>query len=156
MKKTAKSVLLMILMAVLMFALTGCGNESGKKDDDKKEASNGGSSANKLVATKDATDEFFGEHKEIIEVTFDSNDKAEKIEFAYEFPDEEKAKGIASLFALASSSEEFEGIETRQEGKRFIMSMNPKAFAEQQDYDEEELSRESLKTTLESEGYTVE
>ena len=36
------------------------------------------------------------------------------------------------------------------------MSMNPKAFAEQQDYDEEELSRESLKTTLESEGYTVE
>lgn len=149
MKKTAKSALLIILMTSLIIALTGCGRGSNKDSSNNE-------SANKLVASKDANDEFFGEHKEIIEVTFDASDNAEKIDFIYELSSEETAKSVASLFAMASSSEQYAQTELKHEGKRFIMSMKPAAFVEQKNIEEGQLSKESLKTLFESEGYTVE
>ena len=62
MKKTAKSILLVMVMAVLLLALTGCGENK------------------KLVATKDGEDNFFGKYKETIEITF-KDKKADKIVF---------------------------------------------------------------------------
>ena len=142
MKKMAKSMLLLMVMAVLVFALTGC-DKNAKKEESK----------DTLVATKTQSDDYFGEYKEIIEITF-KEDKAETIEMAMEFASEETAKGIASIFSLAGS-EETKGIETRQDGTKFIMTMNATAYAEQQGIDESQLSKEYLKTSLEEDGYEI-
>ena len=136
MKKTAKSILLVMIMAVTLFALTGCG---GKK----------------LVATKSNEDDFFGKYEETIEVTF-KNDKADKITITMEFEDEDKAEGIASLYKL-SSSEDLEGVEVESKGKKLIMTMDAKAFAEQEGMEDNDdsLSRDSIKKSLEEDGYKV-
>ena len=59
MKKTAKSIVLALVMGLLLIALTGCG-------------------ANKLVATKSSDDEFMGKYEEKIEISF-KDDKADQI-----------------------------------------------------------------------------
>ena len=133
MKKTVKSVLLMLVMAVMLFALTGCGG-------------------NKLVATRDVSeDDTFGNYKETIEVTF-KDDKADKITMTMEFEDKEKAEAIASVYKLAG--DELEGVETEQKGKKFIMTMSAEAFANEEGFDES-LSKDDLKKALEEEGYEV-
>ena len=66
MKKTAKSVLLFMVMAMLLLALTGCGN--------------------KIVATKDSD-----EGKETIEIKF-KGDKADKVTMSYTFKDKDDAE----------------------------------------------------------------
>lgn len=145
MKKTAKSILLVMLMAVLVFALTGCGSNNDSKEEEKK--------ANTLVATKAESDDYFGDYTEIIEITF-KDDKAETITMTMDFDSEETAEGLAAIFSLASS-EDMEGIETKQEGTKFMMIMNAAAYAEQEGIDETQLSREYLEQSLKDEGYEI-
>ena len=71
MKKTIKSSLLLIVMAVILFALTGCANS-------------------KLVATK-SNNEAGMKYEEKIEVTF-KNKLAKKFKMTMEFEDESTAK----------------------------------------------------------------
>ena len=136
MKRTAKSVLLVMLLAVVLFALTGC-------------------MGNKLVATKTTEDSFFGKYEETVEIKF-KKDKADTITMTMEFEEEEKAKSVAALFDLADS-EELEGMEVEQKGKKVIMTMDAKAFSEQQGIDDNDdsLSKDSLKKSLEEDGYKV-
>lgn len=146
MKKTAKSILLVMLMAVLVFALTGCGNS--KKDNKEEEKSD------KLVATRTQSDDTsIGNYTEIIEVSF-KDEKPETVTMIMEFESEETAKGVAAIFGLASS-EELKGIETKQEGNRFMMIMDAKEYASQEGMEEEKLTKEELKKALEEEGYEV-
>lgn len=145
MKKTAKSVLLIMLMAVLVFALTGCGSKKDDKKDEKKDT---------LVATKTESDDYFGEYKEIVEISF-KDDKAEIITMTMDFASEETAKGIASIFSLAGS-EGTEGIETKQDGTKFIMTMNAKAYAEQEGIEDSKLTRDYLTNSLKEDGYEIQ
>ena len=104
MKKTAKSILLMLVMAVMLVALTACGG-------------------NKLVAIKEYSedDSFFGAYTETIEIKF-KNDVADKVTMTMEFEDKDKAEAIASVYKLAG--DEMEGVETKTSGKKFIMTMD--------------------------------
>lgn len=135
MKKTVKSPLLLVFMAVMLFALTGCGN-------------------NKLIATKStsAEDSMSGACEEKIEVTF-KKDKAEKIVWTMEFEDESNASTMAGLYKLASS--EIGDIEIEQDGKKVILTMDSNVFAKSSDLKEDDLTRESITKTLEDEGYTI-
>ncbi len=144
MKKTAKSVMLVMLMAVLVFTLTGCGSKKEDKEENKGDT---------LVATRAQNDDYFGEYKEIIEITF-KDDKAETIVMTMDFASEETAQGIAAIFSLAGS-EGTEGMQTKQEGTKFIMTMNAAAYADQEGIEEGQLSKEYLKKSLEDEGYEV-
>lgn len=132
MKRTVKSALLLAVLAVILFALTGCGN--------------------KLVATKTESDSMFGEYKETVEVSF-KNDKADKIKMTMEFEDEDKAKSLAELYELAAGS--IDGLEVEQKGKKVTITMDPDTFAEEEGLDEDELTKESIKKALEEAGYTV-
>ena len=133
MKKTAKSIVLALVMGLLLIALTGCG-------------------ANKLVATKSSDDEFMGKYEEKIEISF-KNDKADQIVWTMEF--EDKAESVASIFKLASNSDEDTKIDVEQKGKKVTLKMDAKSFASEEDMDDNSLSKEEMKKSLEDEGYTV-
>ena len=48
-----------------------------------------------------------------------------------------------------------DGIEIKQDGKKVIMTMDAKTYAEQQGASDEEMTKEALRKVLEEEGYTV-
>ena len=135
MKKTAKSIVLALVMGLLLIALTGCG-------------------ANKLVATKSSDDEFMGKYEEKIEISF-KDDKADQIVWTMEFEDEDKAESVASIFKLANNSDEDTKIDVEQKGKKVTLKMDAKSFASEEDMDDNSLSIEEMKKSLEDEGYTV-
>ncbi len=145
MKKTAKSILLVMLMAVLVFALTGCGNKNDKKKEEEKKDT--------IVGTREQNDDYFGNYTEEIEIEF-KEDKADKITMSMIFDSEETAKGLAAIFALTSSETEGK-MEIKQEGNKFMMIMDAAAYAEQEGIESEQLSKENLKKSLEDEGYTI-
>lgn len=135
MKRTAKSLFLALVMGLLLFALTGCGS-------------------NKLVATKSTEDDYMGKYEEKIEISFKDN-KANEIVWTMEFEEEEKAKSVASVFELASSSEEMKGMEVEQDGKKIVLKMDAETFASQEDLDDDSLSKDEMKKSLEDDGYKV-
>lgn len=130
MKKTAKSLLLVTIVVALLLALTGC-------------------SSNKLVATK-SSDE--GEEK--IEITF-KDDKVNEVVMTMEFKEESEAESIKELYDQLA--EEAEGMKIEQKGKKIILTVDAKTFAEMEgaDPDDESLSKEEIKKSLEDDGYTV-
>lgn len=129
MKKTSRSILLVAIMAVILFALTGCGNK-------------------KLVATK-STDESGIKYEETIEISF-KDDKANEIVWTLEFEDADMAKTFAGFL----DTDEIEGLKVEQKDKKVVMTMDSEAFAEMEG-DDEDLSRDAIKKDLEDDGYTV-
>ena len=127
MKKAIKISAILAIIAMLMLALTGCG-----KDESKNKSSNN----DNLVATKSGEDSFFGKYEETVEISFKDN-KADKIVMTRELEDEEKAESISS------------------DGKKIIITLEPKTFAEQESLNDEDLSRDSLKKELEEDGYEI-
>ena len=134
MKKSVKSLLLLSIMTILLLALTGCGK-------------------NKLVATKSSEEnDIFGKYEEKLEISF-KDDKANKIVWTLEFEEEDNAKTLAELFEEYKS--EMEGLEVEQKDKKVILTMNSDAFAKQEGLDDNSLSREEIKKSLEEDGYEV-
>ena len=131
MKKVLKAGLLLVIVLALVTVLTGCGD-------------------NVLTATK-TTEESGMKMEEKMEITFDSNDKVEKVVETMTFDDEATAQLMASLFSLSDE----EGIEVKQDGKSLVMTLDAKAFAEQDGMEEEDMSKEAIKKSLEDAGYTV-
>lgn len=126
MKKTVKSSLLLIVMAVILFALTGCANS-------------------KLVATRTSTESGI-KCEEKIEVKF-KNKLANKITFTMEFEDESTAKLLAEFL------KDEEGL--KQDGKKVVYEMDVEKYAKQEGVEKDKLTRDYLKTELEKEGYKV-
>lgn len=138
MKKIAKSAALLLIMAIALVLLTGCGG-------------------NKLVATKTTDDANLGSYKEEIVMTF-KNDKVNEIEMSMEFDDEEKAKAMYSLYNLGASMSDdasLEGMKVEQKGKKFIVKMDAKAYADSEGVSEDSMTKDALKSELESQGYEV-
>lgn len=142
MKKTLKISVILAIIAMLMLTLTGCGNDSKKKSEN-----------NNLVATKSGEDSFFGKYEETVEISF-KDDKADKIVMTRDLEDEEKAESISSVFEYLDESE-MEGMKVERDGKKIIITLEPKTFAEQESLNDEDLSRDSLKKELEEDGYTI-
>lgn len=134
MKKTVKSVFLFVVMAVMLLALTGCGENK------------------KLVATKDGEEAGFGKYKETVEITF-KDKKADKITMTRELEDQDKADTIAKALETLGS-DAFDGMDVKVEGKKVIMTLTAKDFLGSSVKDED-LSRESIKKELEDDGYKV-
>lgn len=128
MKKLLKSSLLLTVLAIFLFALTGCGG-------------------NKLVATKTEEDSYLGKYEEKIEIKFKKG-IASEVTLTMEFEDEDTAKEIMELYSSFGSEEDME-----QKGKKIIMKMDVKDIAGSED--EDKLTKEYLKEQLEEEGYTV-
>lgn len=126
MKKTIKSSLLLIVMGVILFALTGCANS-------------------KLVATK-SHEESGMKYEEEIEISF-KNKLANKIKMTMEFEDESTAK------LLAEYLKDEEGF--KQDGKKIIYEMDVEKYAKQEGVEKKELTRDYLKKELEKDGYKV-
>lgn len=140
MKKTLKGLVLAMIIGFAVISLTGCGE-------------------NKLVATKTTEDEMMGNYKEEVTVTF-KDDKVETVEMAMEFDKEETAQGMYGLFNMGMSMSEegedsFEGMEVKQEGKKLIIKMDAKAFAESEGVSDEDMTKEAIRKSLEEDGYTV-
>ena len=144
MKKAIKISAILVIIAMLMLALTGCG-----KDESKNKSSNN----DNLVATKSGEDSFFGKYEETVEISFKDN-KADKIVMTRELEDEEKAESISSVFEYLDESE-MEGMKVERDGKKIIITLEPKTFAEQESLNDEDLSRDSLKKELEEDGYEI-
>ncbi len=138
MKKVLKSVTLIVTMGLILFLLSGCGND-------------------KLIATKTTENDMMGNYKEEIIMTF-KDDKVTNIEMSMEFEEEETASSMYAVLNMgASLSEEsnLEGMEAKQDGKKLIITMDAKAYAESEGISDEEMTKDVLKTSLEEEGYTV-
>jgi hypothetical protein len=133
MKKTAKSILLFMVMAILLLALTGCGENQ------------------KLVATKSGEDDFFGKYEETVEITF-KDKKADKIVMTRELEDEEVAKSIEKLIGYLNTDE---GMKFEVDGKKVTITFKPEAYAKEEGLSDSDLSRKSLKKELEDAGYKV-
>ena len=135
MKKTLKISALLMVVAIMLLALTGCGK-------------------NKIVATKSTSGEnsMFGAYDEKIEVTF-KKDKVDKIVWTMEFKDEETAESMSGLYQMASS--ELKDLEIKQDGKKVVLTMGAESFASQSDLKDEDLSRDKIIKELEEQGYTV-
>ena len=130
MKKIAKSLLLVLIMATMLLALTGCGG-------------------NKLVATKSSD-----EYEEKIEISF-KDDKIKEVVMTMEFDEESKAEEFVALFKLLG--EEAEGIEVEQKNKKVVITLDAETFAEMEgiDADDKSMSKEEIKKSLEEDGYKV-
>ena len=128
MKKTAKSILLVAIMAILLLALTGCGGD-------------------KLVATKSSD-----EYDEKLEISF-KDDKIEEIVWTMEFSEEEDAESFVKIFN--ELGDEMEGMEVEQKGKKVVLTVDAETFAELEGYDNESISKDEIKKSLEEDGYEV-
>ena len=138
MNKTIKGIAIALAMGLMIISLTACG-------------------ADKLVATKTTEDDLMGNYKEEIIFTF-KNDKVDTVKMSMEFDKEETAKSMYSLYSLGmsmSEEESLEGFDVKQDGKKLVITMDASMYAEQEDIDAEELTKESLKAQLEDAGYTV-
>ena len=131
MKKSIKIATLLVILALALVLLAGCGK-------------------NKLVATK-TTEEGGIKLEEKMEITFGKDDKIETVVETMTFEDEETAKSMADIFG---GSDEVEGFEVKQDGKSMIMTMDAKTFTELEG-EEDNMSKEDIKKELEEEGYTV-
>lgn len=135
MKKTLKMLLVVAFMALVLFALTGCGD--------------------KLVATRE-TEEMGMKMEEKVEISF-KKDTINKVKMTYTFEDKETAESMKSLLSLgmSMSEEEMSGLEIKQSGKKVIMELDAEAYAEMSGEELEEVSKDELKEQLEEEGYEV-
>lgn len=134
MKKTLKGVFLFVVMAVMLLAMTGCGEN------------------NKLVATKEGEETGFGKYKETVEVTF-KDKKADQITMTRELEDQDKADSISKALEYLGA-DAFNGMDVKVDGKKVIMTLNAKDFLGD-DVKDEDLSRDSIKKELEDDGYKV-
>ena len=138
MKKTLKALALALVMGILVISLTGC---IGKK----------------IVATRTIEDEETGTYKEKFTATF-KNSKVESIERIMEFEDEETAEKMYELVSFIMSMDQegtLEGMEVKQESKKIIIIMDAKVFAKSKGTTPEQMTKETLRKSLEEEGYTV-
>lgn len=138
MKKVTKSAALLLIMGIALVLLTGCGG-------------------NKLVATKTTDDATIGKYKEEIVATF-KNDKVNEIEMSMEFDDEEKAKAMYSLYNVGvsmSNDESLKGMKVEQKGKKLVIKMDAKAYAESAGASEDSMTKDALKKSFEEQGYEV-
>ena len=135
MKKTLKISALLMIVAIMLLSLAGCGKD-------------------KIVATKSTSAEnsMFGAYDEKIEITF-KNDKADKIVWTMEFKDEATAKSMSGLYQMASS--ELKDLEIKQDGKKIVLTMGAESFGSQSDMKDEDLTKDKLVKELEDQGYTV-
>lgn len=135
MKKTLKISALLMIVAIMLLSLAGCGKD-------------------KLVATKSTSGEnsMFGAYDEKIEITF-KNNKADKIVWTMEFKDEATAKSMSGLYQMASS--ELKDLEIKQDGKKIVLTMGAESFGSQSDVKDEDLTKDKLAKELEDKGYTV-
>lgn len=140
MKKTLKIIALIAIMLVAVLALTGCGN--------------------KLVATKDVEGTSSEpKHSEKIEISF----KKDKVKMIYTFDNKDDAKKFVdsynALIALASaftSEDEKNSLPTiEQKGKKTIIEMDAKMYAEMSGETEAGMTKEEVKASLEKQGYKV-
>ncbi|MDO5555402.1 MAG: hypothetical protein Q4G09_01725 [Clostridia bacterium] len=139
MKKIAKSAILLLVMGMILILLTGCGGD-------------------KLVATKTTDDdEMFGKYEEKIEVSFKS-DKVDKVKMTLKFEDSEKAESAYSMFNFATSmleEEEKDGFKVKQDGKNINVEMSSEVYKDQEYLDDEDITKEAMKKSLEEQGYKV-
>lgn len=135
MKKTLKITALLMIVAIMLLSLAGCGKD-------------------KIVATKSTSEEnsMFGAYDEKIEVTF-KKEKVDKIVWTMEFKDEETANSMSGLYQLASS--ELKDLEIKQDGKNVVLTMGAESFASQSDMNKEDLTKDQIVKELEEQGYTV-
>jgi len=139
-KKTLKIIALIAIILVAVLALTGCGN--------------------KLVATKDVEGTSSEpKHSEKIEISF----KKDKVKMIYTFDNKDDAKKFVdsynALIALASaftSGDEKNSLPTiEQKGKKTIIEMDAKMYAEMSGETEAGMTKEEVKASLEKQGYKV-
>ena len=97
MKKTAKSLLIVMIMAMVLATLTGCGDK--KSDKEKK------SDSNTLVATKTLNDSTLGTYKETVEISFE-NDKAKKVTITMDFESEKDAESAEAMLKYVAQVSE--------------------------------------------------
>lgn len=133
MKKTLKAILVAVIMLVVLLALTGCGN--------------------KLVATKESEQNGV-KVDEKIEVSF-KKDKVNSVKMTYTFETKEQAEAMKGLFNLGLSMTEDVKMDVDQKGKKLIIKVDAKGYAEMAGTDEVDMSKDELKETLEEEGYKV-
>ena len=146
MKKTAKSLLIVMIMAMVLATLTGCGDSDKKSDKDKK------SDNNTLVATKTLNDSTLGTYKETVEISFE-DEKAKNISITMDFESEKDAESAeAMLKYVAQVSDD---ITFERDGKSVIAKMGTETFLGYENVDDEDLSRDTLKKELEDDGYTI-
>lgn len=138
MKKMLKSLLIVAFLAVVLVALTGCGN--------------------KIVATK-TTEEtnFYGDtikYDEKVEIKF-KGDTVKSVKMTYKFESEDEATEMKAMFDLAKAfmGEEVE-FEVKQSGKKLSIELDAEAYAEMEGGDLE-VSKDELKEELEEDGYKV-
>ena len=131
MKRTAKNIFLVMVMAILLLGLTGCGN--------------------KLVATKEEEDSLMGKYKETIEIKF-KGDKASQVKITYAFEENDKAEDAEKLFEELAKTD---GIEAKRSGKKVTLTIEAKAYKEFAGEDITELSKDEIKENLEKADYKV-
>lgn len=143
MKKTLKIVLLAAVMLLAVLTLTGCGN--------------------KLVATREVeATETTPKFKEETVVTF-KKDKVNNIKMTFTFEDKDAAKkyvdefnAMIQLAKAFAEDGELNFPELKQSGKKAIMNLDAKTYAELVgDSEEANMTKDEIKTTLEEQGYKV-
>lgn len=138
MNKTIKALLMIAVIIVALFALTGCGD--------------------KLVATKTTEEEgLTGEvmkYEEKIEIKF-KDDKVNSVKMTFKFEDKEQAETMKSMFDLMTAMmDEDSAMEVKQSGKKLTIELDAEAYSEMSG-EEANMSKDDIKKSLEEDGYKV-
>lgn len=138
MNKTIKALLMVAVIIVALFALTGCGD--------------------KLVATKTTEEEgLTGEvvkYEEKIEIKF-KDDKVNSVKMTFKFEDKEQAETMKSMFDLMTAMmDEDLAMEVKQSGKKLTIELDAEAYSEMSG-EETNMSKDDIKKSLEEDGYKV-
>lgn len=138
MNKTIKALLMVAVIIVALFALTGCGD--------------------KLVATKTTEEEgLTGEvikYEEKIEIKF-KDDKVNSVKMTFKFEDKEQAETMKSMFdVMTAMMDEDLAMEVKQSGKKLTIELDEEAYSEMSG-EESNMSKKDIKKSLEEDGYKV-
>lgn len=127
MKNLLKVTSLLAVLAILLFALTGCGG-------------------NKLVGTMEKDD-----YTSKVEASFNSKDKLTKLVITYKYNSTSDAKDAYKEW----KDEDAEGYKVKRSGKKITVTVKAKDFAEQTGADEDELTKENMEKLIEYMGYEL-
>ena len=158
MKKLLKLFSVLVIMLGVMFALVGCGDDEETSSSSKKKDKDSENTTTQIVTTIDSNNKITGkmddaDGKSTIEMSFDKDDKLEKMIMTMEFNDKEDADDL-----YEESQDEIKGtnIQVVQQGKKVSIIFPADGFAQKYGIDESKLDKETMKQFATYMGYTLD
>lgn len=158
MKKLLKLFSVLVIMLGVVFTLVGCGDDDETSSSSKKKDKESNNTTTEIITSIDSDNMVTGKMNDNqgtskIEMSFDKNDKLERMIISFEFDNKEDADEL-----YESSQDEIKGTEIQvvQQGKKVSIVFKAADFAKKYGVDSSNLDKETMKSFATYMGYTLD